>query len=599
MKKNWLYLLLAMCLLISSISVSADTGLSITYYKKARTYTKDRLQVNCDGKQVNLGKTPGLIMEDDIGLLPYYEVFTKALKVKTTYNKKARTLTMKYNNKEVVLYVNQKKAKVNGKFVETPIATRFVKFNEANKTKLMVPSRFVANQLGFSYYYVPDKALIKMQSPKKVEKPVEKPSNKPIEKPVVENPSNKPTEKPVVEKPSNKPEEKPTDNNTSQDKVDVPQDNSGKEENIGKDEEEQEEVRAMWVSFLEFGAEKKTESQWKAFIDETFDNCVNYNMNTIMFQVRPFGDAMYASKLFPWSKYSSGKQGTSPGYDPLEYAVEAAHKRGLKIEAWINPYRVASGTTDIKDLSKDNPARKFRETKGKERYVLSFGGNLYYNPSIKEVQQLIVSGVKEILDNYDVDGIHMDDYFYPSLGSNYKNNFDAEEYEEIVTDLSIADWRRNNVNTLVKSLYSTVKKKGEHIKFGISPAGNPSNLMDNTMYYVDIETWLSKKGYVDYICPQLYWSFEHQVAPYDKMVNRWISLNKANIVDLYIGIPAYKAGDPSVDGKQWANKTTILRDQVVYARKQETVKGFAFFSYNSFQRKVAQEEVKNLLKVLE
>lgn len=569
MRKNWLYLLLAICLLVSSISVSAANGISITYYKKARTYTKQPLQVNCDGKQVNLGKTPGLIMEDDIGLLPYYEVFNKALKVKTSYDKQSKTLTMKYNNKEVILYVNQKKAKVNGKMIATPIATRFVKFNEVNKIKLMVPSRFVSNQFGFSYYYDPNKALIKMQSPKKAEKPVEKPV------------------------------EKPTDNNTSQDKVDTPQDNSNKEENTGKDQEELEEVRAMWVSFLEFGAEKKTEGQWKAFIDETFDNCVDYKMNTIMFQVRPFGDAMYSSKLFPWSKYSSGKQGTSPGYDPFEYAVEAAHKRGLKIEAWINPYRVASGTTDIKDLSKDNPARKFRETKGKERYVLSFGGNLYYNPSIKEVQQLIVSGVKEILDNYDVDGIHMDDYFYPSLGSNYKNNFDAEEYEEAVTDLSIADWRRNNVNTLVKSLYSTVKKKGEHIKFGISPAGNPSNLTDNTMYYVDIEAWLSKKGYVDYICPQLYWSFDHQVAPYDKMVNRWLTLNKVGIVDLYIGIPVYKAGDPSVDGKQWANKTTILRDQIVYARKQEKIKGFAFFSYNSFQRKVAQDEVKNLIKVLE
>lgn len=564
MKKKWYYVFLVLCLVISSVSVGAKNGLSITYYKKVRTYTKPPLQVECNGKLLNIAKTPGLIMENDIGLLPYYEVFNKALGVKTVYNKTDKTLAMKYNGKELLLYVNQKKASVNGKIVETPIATRFVKFNEVNKTKLMVPSRFVSNQLGFDYYYNASKSLIQIDTKSQLEADIEEETFE------VEN-----TEK----------EEIATDNDSS---------NSTKEELDDIDE-----VRAMWVSFLEFGAEKKTEKQWQTFIDTTFDRCVEYKMNTIMFQVRPFSDAMYHSKLFPWSKYSSGKQGTSPGYDPFQYVVEAAHKRGLKIEAWINPYRVASGTTNVNDLSKDNPARKFRETKGKERYVLAFGGNLYYNPSIKEVQELIVSGVKEILDNYDVDGIHMDDYFYPSLGSNYKTNFDAEEYKKATTNLSIADWRRNNVNTLVKSLYSTVKKKGEHIKFGISPAGNPSNLMDNTMYYVDIETWLSEEGYVDYICPQLYWSFDHQVAPYDKMVNRWITLNKADIVDLYIGIPVYKAGDPSVDGKQWASKTTILRDQIVYAREQEKVKGFAFFSYNSFQRKVAQEEVENLIDILE
>lgn len=362
--------------------------------------------------------------------------------------------------------------------------------------------------------------------------------------------------------------------------------------------EEIEEVKAMWVSYIELGWEKKTESQWKAKIDKIMDRCVSYQMNTVIFHVRPFGDAVYKSNIFPWSKYVSGTQGTNPGYDPFAYVVKAAHKRGLKIEAWINPYRISSSTTDVTKLSKNNPARKFRSTKGKERYVLSHGGGLYYNPAKKEVQQLIVDGVKEIVENYDVDGIHLDDYFYPELGSSYRTNFDATEYKKSGSKLSIANWRRQNVNNLVKSLYQAVKEEGENIKFGISPAGNIGNLKDDTMYYVDIETWLTKKGYVDYICPQIYWNFQHKIAAYDKVTDQWVQLNKANIVDLYIGIPVYRAGDPSIDGGQWARKTTILRDQIRYARKTKAVKGFMFFSYDSFQRTVAQKEVKNLIKEL-
>ena len=363
-------------------------------------------------------------------------------------------------------------------------------------------------------------------------------------------------------------------------------------------EEDQEEMKGMWVSYLELGSGKKTEAQWKKKIDSIIEDCVNYGMNTILFQVRPFGDAIYESDLFPWSQYVSGTQGVDPGYDPFEYVVEASHKKGLKVEAWINPYRVSSSSTDITKLSKDNPARKFRATKGKERYVLAYNNGLYYNPAVKEVQNLIVNGVKEILDKYDVDGIHLDDYFYPSLGSNYANSFDATEYKASGSKLSIANWRRENVNTLVKKLYSTVKAADPNIRFGISPAGNINNLKDNTMYYVDIDTWLSEKGYVDYICPQIYWSFDHKTAAYDKMVDQWIQLNKSDIVDLYIGIAVYKAGYSNVDSGEWGKKSTILRDQILYGRETGKVDGYMFFRYDSFHNSVAQKEVNNLLKVL-
>ena len=545
MKKRWFSLMLVLCMIVSVLPVQAKTGLSIRYYNKDYTYTNKQLKVKYNGKNIDITKTPGLIMENGIGLLPYYDVFTKTLGVSCTYNKNNRTIVFKQGSKEIVLYVNKTKATINGKSAVSPIAPRFVRFKSVDKVKLMVPSRFVAENLGYHYDYNSSTGTISITGENKTETP--------------------------------------SKNETTQ----TPNTNT-----------KNEEIRAMWVSYLEFGSEKKTKAQWQSLIDKIFDDCVAYGMNTIMFQVRPFGDAMYESDIFPWSKYISGTQGSNPGYDPFAYAVKAAHNRGLKIEAWINPYRVASGTTDVTKLSKDNPARKFRATKGKERYVLSYGGNLYYNPAVKEVRDLIVDGVKEIVEKYDVDGIHMDDYFYPSLGSGYKTNFDATEYNKSGSSLSIADWRRENVNKLVKALYDTVKEEDNALKFGISPAGNPSNLTDNTMYYTDIDTWMNKKGYLDYICPQIYWSFDHKVAPYDEMVDKWVKLNKANIVDLYIGIPVYKAGAPSVDSGQWKNKTTILRDQIVYARNTKAVDGFAFFSYGSFQRTVAQKEVANLVKVL-
>ena len=681
MKKKLISVLLVFCLLLSVIPVQAASGLSITYYKKNYTYTNKQLKVTYNGKNISITKTPGLIMEDGVGLLPYYEVFKKALKVSSTYNSSKRTITFEHNGNKVILYINKTKALVNGAATTAPIAPRFIKFNKSNKTRIMVPSRFVAENLGFDYYYDSANATIHIEDYEKSEQDdafeiiydgerqsytelqysiytdgkqintdaslpgmilndtayipakataskgnlgitytyknskmtLKKDNTTVIMKAnsdtMLVNGQEKEMDAPLilVKKVENKTNYVMVPGKALADAFGLTflqNDTNGTfllnspvtpEEPV----EETKEVRAMWVSYLEFGWEKKTEAQWKAKIDKIFDNCVIYKMDTIMFQVRPFGDAVYKSDIFPWSKYISGTQGTNPGYDPFEYAVKAAHKRGLKIEAWINPYRVASGTTDVTKLSKDNPARKFRSTKGKERYVLSYNGNLYYNPAVPEVRQLIVDGVKEILDKYDVDGIHMDDYFYPALGSSYKTNFDATEYNRSGSKLSIANWRRENVNTLVESLYKTVKTAGSDLKFGISPAGNINNLRDDTEYYVDIDTWLSKKGYVDYICPQIYWSFNHPVAAYDKMVNQWIALNKANLVDLYIGIPVYKAGDPSADSGQWANKTTILRDQILYGRKTKAVKGYAFFSYNSFQRSVAQKEVANLLKVLD
>lgn len=220
------------------------------------------------------------------------------------------------------------------------------------------------------------------------------------------------------------------------------------------------EMRGVWVSYLDWNGWAKDEAGYKKAMDQTLDLCVQKGLNAVFLQVRPDGDAMYPSQYFPWSKFASGKQGKNPGYDPLAYAVQAAHQRGLQLHAWINPYRITGYLNRYSDLCASNPAIAWAKDgdSSNDRWVLCQNGEYYYNPAIPQVRQLIIDGVKEIVTNYEVDGIHFDDYFYPNLDdSKAETWFDYPEYQAGGTSLSVAAWRRNNVNELVRGVYSAVK----------------------------------------------------------------------------------------------------------------------------------------------
>ncbi len=369
------------------------------------------------------------------------------------------------------------------------------------------------------------------------------------------------------------------------------------------------EMRAVWISYLEFLAFTKngcTEAVFKEKINTMFDNVVDLKMNAVVVQVRPFGDAMYPSSYFPWSKYASGTQGVNPGYDPLKYMVEAAHERGLEFHAWLNPYRVTLSNTNYSSLSEDNPARVWQEDNdtSNDRNVLSFGGNLYYNPASKEVQTLITNGIIEIVNNYDVDGIHFDDYFYPAIGSGHASKFDSKEYDQYAknckdqgkTPLTIPVWRRNNVNTLVKNVYQSIKSIDPTVQFGISPGGFYDSLTSDVSYYVDYKTWLSSDGYIDYICPQIYWTFKNKTYPYDKTLDKWLSFRTNENVKMYVGIATYRAG--SNISSDWKDDDEVLKDQIEYGRDTGLVDGFMFFRYDFFYNKVTKPSVDKLLKIL-
>lgn len=366
------------------------------------------------------------------------------------------------------------------------------------------------------------------------------------------------------------------------------------------------ELRAVWISYLEFKKTGYTKEKFIEYVEEMFDNCVSLNMNAVIVQVRPFSDALYESKYFPWSTYVSGKQGKNPGYDPLKIMVEEAHERDLEIHAWINPYRI-SQDSDYKNLSDKNPAKKWLEDENKanDRNVLTFSKQMYYNPAIPAVRGLIVNGVKEIVQNYDVDGIHFDDYFYPSLGDKYKTNFDSIEYSTYLkqckdqnkTPMTIENWRRNNVNILIRNVYREIKAIKPSVRFGVSPAGNIGNLMSKSGNYVDVQTWLSSSDYIDYICPQIYWTFTSKNGcPFAETVDRWLSLRTSDTVNMYIGIATYRAG--SNIEKEWETSDDVLKRQIEYSRDTGFVDGFMFFRYEHFFKSTTKKEVNNLISVL-
>lgn len=365
------------------------------------------------------------------------------------------------------------------------------------------------------------------------------------------------------------------------------------------------EMRAAWITFLEFSDKGYTKDTFTSQINKMFDYIKESGLNTIYAHVRPFSDAFYKSTYFPWSKYVSGTQGLDPGFDPLEIMVSEAHKRGLKLHAYINPYRVCT-TKDFKKISTDSPAYKWWNDEDYKRNVLKYNGMYYYNPSSDEVIKLINNGVKEIIDNYAVDGIIFDDYFYPNLGKKYKKNFDAPEYSDYVDEcddepMSIVAWRRNNINKMVKRVYSTIKNKNKTLLFGISPAGNISNLLDKNRYYVDIYKWCSEDGFLDYVAPQQYWGFEHETCSFEGNVNKWRNIVTNPNIKLYFVLPIHLAQAQNTE--EWQENHDII-SRMITSLREKSLGGFSIYRYDYMtpdylKKDGALEEYENMVDTID
>jgi uncharacterized lipoprotein YddW (UPF0748 family)/N-acetylmuramoyl-L-alanine amidase len=356
---------------------------------------------------------------------------------------------------------------------------------------------------------------------------------------------------------------------------------------------EKTDLRGVWVSTvvnIDYPIKATTDvAVLKSEALQILDNAKDMGMNAVFLQVRPSSDAIYKSKYFPWSKYLTGTQGLAPAdnFDPLEFWITEAHIRGIELHAWLNPYRALRKNDngpahDFASLSDNNPAKLHPEW-----IVKHTDGNLYYDPGIPEVRKLVIDGIKEIVENYDVDGIHFDDYFYP--GMSFADAATYKKYGKGFTNIN--DWRRSNVDILIRDLSKAIKAASSDVSFGISPfgiwankAGNPlgSDTKGNqsfSSHYADTRKWV-KEGWLDYIAPQIYWNVGYTVADYSKIVAWWEDVVKDTGVKLYIGQAAYKSNNGTL-GNAWYGVAEIEKQLQINAKSKE-VDGSIFFSYKSF-----------------
>lgn len=310
-------------------------------------------------------------------------------------------------------------------------------------------------------------------------------------------------------------------------------------------------VKGVWVSCFEFeqvGLSNKTESEFRKNANTLFGNIKSSGCNTVYFHVRSHDDAIYPSSVTGWSKWVSRNKTALP-YNPLKILVEYAHKYGLKFHAWMNPYRITS------------------------KKVL--------DPSKEETVDRIVAQVKEIVNNYGVDGIHFDDYFYPTNEKKYNG---VDTYS-----------RMEYVNEMVRKVYKAVKAKSSRLQFGISPSGNVKYC---EKIGADVKTWMSKSGYVDYIIPQIYWSDQYlldgkKTALFKERLAEWRSLNQRD-VPMYIGLALYKGGYSLKDDLGWKKRSNNIANQLAQIKAGNT-EGYVLFSYTNFYSAKAAKEMKNYL----
>lgn len=352
------------------------------------------------------------------------------------------------------------------------------------------------------------------------------------------------------------------------------------------------EFRAVWVASVEnidWPSRRglNADSQRVEFI-RLLDMHKRNGMNAVIVQVRPAADALYPSSYEPWSEWLTGRQGQPPApyYDPLEFMIEETHKRGMEFQAWCNPYRAvyAIGKSSV---APDHITRRHPD------WFVRFENTLYFDPGNKEVQQYVTAVMRDVVHRYDIDGLHMDDYFYPydivEGGGPGKDFPDRASFEKYGKGLSIGDWRRSNVDSVIVSIGKAVKEEKKYCKFGISPfcvwrnknkdpegSDTQAGQTNYDNLYADILLWL-RNGWIDYVAPQLYLEFSHLHVPFAVMVDWWSQHSYGR--QCYIGLAIYRAGS----NPAWRDRTQLTR-QLQAVRNYPGLQGEIYFSSKTFEK---------------
>ena len=379
-------------------------------------------------------------------------------------------------------------------------------------------------------------------------------------------------------------------------------------------EKKPNEVRGVWVSTVANIDTPKglPVEEYKAYLSKMIENIASYNINTIIFQVRPMSDAFYPSKLNPWSRFITGVEGQDPGFDVFAYVIETAKKYNIKVHAWMNPYRVSSASLEqlgktkeefLETLATNNFARLHPE-----HTIIDGAGKIILSPSHPEVIDFVTKSIIEVAENYDIEGVHIDDYFYP-----YAKIPETNEHEDYLKyraceSQTLDDFRRMNVDIMIKNIHDELKnllsKTGKKVQFGISPFAiyrTHSSIVEGgwecgsynskgalqcySELYSDVYKWM-KEHWIDYVVPQIYFPFERQDVTYHDLTRWWSNIAKETDTILYIGTGLYQMGS----NEFWQNPDEIV-NQLTFNQNFENIAGSIFFTYHDLVK--GQNEIKD------
>ncbi|MWV45058.1 family 10 glycosylhydrolase [Paenibacillus sp. HJL G12] len=482
--------------------------------------SKQAITITLDGDRISTDVAPYIIPKVYVTMVPL-RVISEGLGASVDWQQTTKTVKIDRDGSSMSLTSGKNTAFVNGSYVDLDASVQI------KNGRIMVPLRFVGENLGLQVLWNQSAQSIALLSGSYI--------------PNLPNPA---------------------------------------EPNQPGSGQQSQGLHGAWISTvtnLDWPSSKavgKIDQQKQEFVS-MLDKLQAMGINAVFVQVRPAGDALYPSDLVPWSKYLTGTQGKDPGYDPLEFMIEEAHKRGMQFHAWFNPFRASMDTVKSK-LAANSVANEHPD------WVVTANNQLIINPGIPEARQHIVDVVMEVVNKYNIDGVHMDDYFYPSSGT-FNDDTTYKTYN--TSGLSKADWRRDNVNQFVQQLGQSIHAAKPSVQFGISPFGVWRNKATDvtgsdtkagvTAYdsmYADVRTWI-QQHWIDYVAPQIYWSMSFKAAQYDKLVDWWAAEVAGTGVDLYIGQAPYKLGTTEAG---WQSSQEII-NQLKYNEKYADIKGSIFF----------------------
>ncbi|WP_431088107.1 family 10 glycosylhydrolase [Paenibacillus sp. 8b26] len=534
----------------------------------AQAAPNGEIEIILHGQTLQSDASPYIVQGANVTMVPL-RVISEGLGAQVNWSASSGTVTITAQDKNISMENGGQSATVNGKSVRLDASARMT------SGRVMVPLRFVGEELGLKVDWQATERVITLSSGKEGVSTGGTTSSGGGSSSNTSTPDNQGSvgmnqgidddEQASVISPSTSTNEG-SSNSSQGNVVQVKASTS---------------MRGAWISTINgdwpsSAARSSTEKQKQEFT-KMLDDLQGMGINAVFVQVRASGDALYPSNLVPWSKYLTNTQGKNPGYDPLKFMISESHKRGMEFHAWFNPFR-ANSTGTTSGLAANHVANQHPD------WIVKNGSQLYINPGIPAARQHVIDAIMEVVDGYDIDGVHLDDYFYPYSGT-FDDNATFKAYNaNKISDKG--DWRRDNVNSFVRDLGKSIHASKSKVQYGISPFGVWRNKSQDltgsdtkagvTAYdttFADVRTWINK-GWIDYVAPQIYWSIGFPAAGYDKLVAWWSNEVKNSDVKLYIGHSPYKIGTPE---KGWQSAEELIK-QLKLNENYNQVKGDIYFS---------------------